>query len=127
MKQCKGCQKLLSKDNFSKNKNNSDGLSFYCKDCAKIHKDLYMYKVDGKEHHEQVLIDIVKKHGLPVKGIDYNKVLNMRITLYDFPGVMRSLLIDLPIFLKKYNLTYEEYKFIVQQCKANKFWIEAKK
>ena len=127
MKQCRGCKRKLSKDNFSKNKNNADGLSFYCKDCTKIHKDLHMYKVDGKEHHEQVLINVVKKHGLPIKGIDYDKVLSLRITLYDFPGVMRSLLVDLPIFLKKYNLTYEEYKFIVQQCKANKFWIEAKK
>lgn len=127
MKICRGCHKKLSKDNFSKNKNNPDGLSFYCKECVKIHKNLHMYKIDGKEHHEQVLIDAIQEHGLPIHGIDYDKVLNLKITLYDFPGAIRPLLTDLPVFLKKYNLTYEEYKFIVQQCEANKFWIEPKK
>ena len=46
--------------------------------------------------------------------------------MYDYPGVVRSLLVDLPIFLKKYNLTYEEYKTFVTLCNENKFWIESK-
>ena len=46
--------------------------------------------------------------------------------MIDIPGVIRPLMKDLPVFLKKYNLTYEEYKLFVQACHDNKFWIKSK-
>lgn len=126
MKQCNSCKKVLDESCFRKNKNNPDGLSYYCKECASKKQKLYLYELDGNEHYEQVIIDELKKHKLPIKGIDEDKLRNLSITMYDFPGVLRSLLIDLPPFLKKYNLTYEEYKLFVKLCRENKMWIKAK-
>ena len=126
MKKCHGCGRTLPVKQFSKNKNNKDNLSYYCKKCTKEQKNLYFYN-QGNEHYESVIIDELKKYpDIVINGIDYDKVLATRITLFDFPGVLNNLLYDLPIFLRKYNLTFEEYKFIIQQCKDNKFWIESK-
>lgn len=117
---------MLPITQFSKNKNNKDNLSYYCKKCTKEQKNLYFYN-KGNDHYENVIINELKKYpDIMIEGIDYDKVLATRITLFDFPGVLNNLLYDLPIFLRKYNLSFEEYKFIVQQCKDNKFWIESK-
>ena len=35
-KKCYGCNKVLPIEKFTKNKNNKDGLSYYCRDCTKI-------------------------------------------------------------------------------------------
>ena len=59
--------------------------------------------MDKLKHYPDIQID----------GIDYDKVLNTRVTMYDFPGVLNNLLYDLPIFLRKYNFTFEEYKFFI--------------
>ena len=126
MKQCNSCKRILDEKCFSKNKNNPDGLSYYCRECTKKKQDLHLFMQDGKEIHEQVIIDELKKHKIPLEGVDKDKLRNLRVTMYDYPGVMRSLLVDLPIFLKKYNLTYEEYKTFVTLCNENKFWIESK-
>ena len=126
MKQCNNCKRILDEKCFSKNKNNPDGLSYYCRECTKKKQDLHLFMQDGKEIHEQVIIDELKKHKIPLEGVDKDKLRNLRVTMYDYPGVMRSLLVDLPIFLKKYNLTYEEYKTFVTLCNENKFWIESK-
>jgi len=125
-KKCYGCKKELSVENFTKNKNNKDGLSYYCKDCTKIQYSLHKYKENGKEEYEQIIIEELKKHNIPLKGVDKNKINNLHINMSDFPGIIRSLIKDLPIFLKKYSLTYEEYKLIVQACHENKFWIKPK-
>lgn len=125
-KKCYGCKKELPIENFTKNKNNKDGLSYYCKDCTKIQYNLHKYKENGKEEYEQIIIEELKKYNIPLEGIDKEKVNNLRINMIDFPGMIRSLIKDLPIFLKKYSLTYEEYKAIVQACHENKFWIEPK-
>ena len=125
-KECYGCKKELPIENFTKNKNNKDGLSYYCKDCTKIQYNLHKYKENGKEEYEQIIIEELKKYNIPLEGIDKEKVNNLRINMIDFPGMIRSLIKDLPIFLKKYSLTYEEYKAIVQACHENKFWIEPK-
>ena len=109
-----------------KNRNNKDNLSYYCNDCTKKQKNLYFYE-QGNEHYEQVIVDKLKQYpDIQIDGIDYDKVLNTRVTMYDFPGVLNNLLYDLPFFLRKYNFTFEEYKFFIQQCKDNKFWIESK-
>ena len=126
MKQCNNCKRILDEKCFSKNKNNPDGLSYYCRACTKKKQDLHLFMQDGKEIHEQVIIDELKKHKIPLEGVDKDKLRNLRVTMYDYPGVIRSLLVDLPIFLKKYNLTYEEYKMFVTLCNENKFWIESK-
>ena len=126
MKQCNNCKRILDEKCFSKNKNNPDGLSYYCRECTKKKQDLHLFMQDGKEIHEQVIIDELKKHKIPLEGVDKDKLRNLRVTMYDYPGVIRSLLVDLPIFLKKYNLTYEEYKTFVTLCNENKFWIESK-
>ena len=125
-KKCNICGRTLPITKFNKNKNNKDNLSYYCKECTKEQKNLYFYE-QGNEHYEKVIIDKLQQYpNIQIEGIDYDKVLNTRITMYDFPGVLNNLLYDLPIFLEKYNLTFEEYKFIIKQCKNNKFWIEPK-
>ena len=126
MKKCNNCKRILDESCFSKNKNNPDGLSYYCRECTKKQQSLYLFQLDGNEHYEKVIIDELKKNNIPIKGIDKEKMKNLSITLYDFPGVLRSLLVDLPIFLEKYNLTYEEYKLFVDLCEQNKIWIKSK-
>lgn len=125
-KKCYGCNKELPIKKFTKNKNNKDGLSYYCKDCTKIQYNLHKYKQNGKEEYEQIIIAELEKHNIPLTGVDKDKINSLRINMIDFPGMIRSLIKDLPIFLKKYSLTYEEYKAIVQACHENKFWIEPK-
>ena len=125
-KRCYGCNKILSIENFTKNKNNKDGLSYYCRDCTKIQYNVHKYRENGKEEYEQIIINELKKHNIPLTGFDKEKINNLRITMIDFPGMIRSLLKDLPIFLKKYSLTYEEYKAIVEACYNNNFWVESK-
>ena len=104
MKECYGCKKLLDESEFSKNKNNPDGLSYYCRNCAKKQQSLHLFKENGSKQHEKVVIDELKKHKIPIEGLDVEKVRNLKITLFDFPGVMNSLLVDLPPFLQKYNI-----------------------
>lgn len=125
-KKCYGCKKELPVENFTKNKNNKDGLSYYCKACTKIQYNVHKYKENGKEEYEQIIIDELKKYNIPLKGVDKDKINNLRIDMSDFPGIIKSLVKDLPSFLKKYSLTYEEYKAIVEACHQNKFWIEPK-
>lgn len=125
-KKCYGCNKELPIENFTKNKNNKDGLSYYCRDCTKIQYSVHKYKENGKEEYEKIIIDELKKHDIPLYGVDKEKINNLRINMYDFPGMIRSLLKDLPVFLKKYSLTYEEYKVIIEACHNNNFWIEPK-
>lgn len=125
-KKCNYCEKELPLSHFSKNKNNKDNLSYYCKACTKEKKNLYFYN-QGNERYERFIIDELKNYPeIQIDGIDYDKVLTTRITLYDLPGILNNLLTDLPKFLIKYNLTFEEYKFIVKQCKDNKFYIKPK-
>jgi len=125
-KKCNICGRVLPLNKFSKNKNNKDNLSYYCRDCTKEQKNLYFYE-KGNEHYEETIINKLKQYSdIKIEGIDYDKVVNTRVTMYDIPGVFNNLLYDLPIFLRKYNFTFEEYKFFIQQCKKNKFWIEPK-
>lgn len=125
-KKCNGCGKELPLSQFNKNKNNKDNLSYYCKKCTKEQKELYFYN-QGNEHYEKVILNELKLYPqIQINGIDYNKVLSTRICLYDLPGILNNLLDDLPNFLMKYDLSFEEYKFIVQQCKDNKFVIKPK-
>lgn len=125
-KKCNSCKKLLPLSSFTKNKNTKDSLSYYCKDCTKKHKNLYHYQ-QGNERYEPVIIEsLTKDKDIKIYGLDKEKVINTVVTVYDFPGVVNNLLYDLPIFLKKYNFTYEEYKFFVDQCRNNKFWIKPK-
>ena len=125
-KKCNICGKVLPITKFNKNKNNKDNLSYYCKQCNKKRKDLYYYQ-QGNQFYETVILDELKKYDdIVIEGLDKDKVINTVITLYDFPGVINNLLIDLPIFLRKYNFTYEEYKFFIKQCNDNKFWIKTK-
>lgn len=125
-KKCNGCKKNLPLSQFTKNKNNKDNLSYYCKKCNKRKKDLYYYQ-QGNQFYETVILDELKKYDdITIEGLDKDKVINTVITLYDFPGVVNNLLVDLPIFLRKYNFTYEEYKFFIKQCNDNKFWIKTK-
>lgn len=126
MKECYGCKKLLSEKEFSKNKNNPDGLSYYCRECTKKQQSLHLFKENGGKQHEKVIIDELKKHKIQIDGFNEDKIRNLKITLSDFPGVMNSLLVDLPPFLQKYNLTYEEYKLIIKLCRENRFTIEPK-
>lgn len=124
MKKCNDCGRILSEDNFSKNSKNSDGLSFYCKECSKKHKDLFLFK-QGDSNYESAIINELKKYDeIKIDGLDLNKLKYLKIKLYDYPGVIRPLLKDLPKFLIKYDLSYEEYKYFVKKCHNNKFYIE---
>lgn len=125
-KKCYGCNKELPIENFTKNKNNKDGLSYYCRDCTKIQYNVHKYKENGKEEYEQIIINELKKYDIPIHGVDKEKIRNLRIDMAHFPGMLRSLIKDLPNFLIQYSLTYEEWKLIVDCCHNNKFWIEPK-
>ncbi len=125
-KKCNYCGKILPLKQFSKNKNNKDNLSYYCKTCMKEKRNLYFYN-QGNKRYECFIIDELKNYPeIQINGIDYDKVYSTKITLYDMPGILNNLLHDLPKFLIKYDLSFEEYKFIVEQCKKNKFTIEPK-
>ena len=126
-KKCYGCKKELPIKNFTKNKNTKDGFSYYCRDCTKKNYTLNKYKhSDNSDEYENIIIDELKKHNIVIYGVDREKINNLSITMFDFPGAIRPLLKDLPIFLKKYNLTYEEYKLFIQACHENKIWIKPK-
>lgn len=126
-KTCYGCKKELSIDNFTKNKNTKDGLSYYCRDCTKKNYNLNKYKhSDNKEEYESVIIDELIKHGIEIDGVNRDKINNLSINMIDFPGAIRPLLKDLPNFCKKYNLTYAEYKLFIEACHDNKIWIKPK-
>lgn len=125
-KQCYGCKQILTIDNFTKNKNMPDGLSYYCRDCSKRNYNLYKYKRSDDDSYEKVVINELEKHGIKINGFDIDKIKDLRINLFDFPGAIRPLMKDLPVFCKKYNLTYEEYKFIIDACHSNNFFIKPK-
>lgn len=126
-KKCYGCKKELPIENFTKNKNTKDGLSYYCRDCTKKNYTLNKYKhSDNQEEYESVIINELRKHGILIDGIDKEKINNLRVHMIDLPGMIRPLLKDLPNFCKKYNLTYAEYKLFVEACHNNNFWIESK-
>ena len=89
-------------------------------------RNLYFYN-QGNKKYECFIIDELKKYPeIQIHGVDYDKIYSTKITLYDLPGILNNLLHDLPKFLVKYNLSFEEYKVIVEQCKKNKFTIEPK-
>lgn len=126
-KKCYGCKKELPIENFTKNKNTKDGLSYYCRDCTKKNYTLNKYKhSDNQKEYESVIINELQKHGILIDGVDKEKINNLRVHMIDLPGVIRPLLKDLPNFCKKYNLTYAEYKLFVEACHNNNFWIESK-
>lgn len=125
-KKCNYCEKDLPLSYFNKNKNNKDNLSYYCKACTKEKKNLYFYN-QGNKRYEYFIIEELKRYPeIQINGLNYDKVFSTQITLYDLPGILNNLLVDLPKFLIKYNLTFEEYKFIVDQCKKNHFLIKPK-
>lgn len=125
-KKCYGCKKELPIEKFTKNKNTKDGFSYYCRTCTKKNYNLNKYRHSNKEEYEIVIIEELQKHKIPIDGVDMDKIKNLRISMSDIPGAIRPLLKDLPMFLKKYNLTYAEYKVFVKACHENKIWIEPK-
>ena len=89
-------------------------------------RNLYFYN-QGNKKYEYFIIDELKNYPeINIDGLDYDKVYSTKITLYDIPGVLNNLLYELPKFLKKYDFSFEEYKFFVQQCKENNFVIKPK-
>lgn len=125
-KKCYGCKRNLSLDNFTKNKNTKDGLSYYCRECSKRNYNLHRYKHNNNKNYELVITNELKKHNIPIEDFDINKIQNLCIDMYDFPGAIRPLLKDLLVFCKKYNLSYEEYKFFIDACYNNNFFIKIK-
>ena len=73
-KKCYGCKQELPIDNFTKNKNNKDGLSYYCRDCSKKNYTLNKYKNTNKKEYEAVIIEELKKNGIPIDGVDKDKI-----------------------------------------------------
>lgn len=126
-KKCYGCKKELPIDEFTRNKNTKDGFSYYCRKCTKKNYTLNKYKhSDNQEEYESIIIDELKKYDILIKGVNKDKINNLRINMIDFPGAIRPLLKDLPNFCQKYDLTYEEYKLFIEACYDNKIWIEPK-
>lgn len=125
-KKCYGCKKELSLDNFTKNKNTKDGLSYYCRECSKKNYALNKYKNTNKKEYEAVVIQELKKNDIPIEGVNIDKINNLSVCMYDFPGAIRPILKDLPKFCKKYDLSYAEYKVFIEACHDNKIWIKSK-
>jgi hypothetical protein len=121
-KQCNRCNQVKDISNFTKNKNNKDGYSYYCKDCTK--KQQYLSAINKQyKNNDELIIELLKKKNIPIDGLDKNKVINTRIQMYDLPNMLEPIWKTLPSFLIKYNWTYDEYKFFISQCKKNKFYI----
>ena len=125
-KQCYGCKEKLTIDNFTKNKNMPDGLSYYCRECTKKNYNLYKYKRSDDDSYAEVVINELEKHGISINGLDIDKITDLKIHLIDMPGIIKPLMKELPSFLIKYSLTYEEYLFILNKCADNSFLIEVK-
>lgn len=126
MKKCNGCNKNLPLKDFNKNKNNKDGLSYYCKICTKKYYVLSRYKNTDNEDYEKIISDEFIKNNIPIEDIDIDKIKGLKIDMIDFPGGINSSLKDLVFFCKKYNLSYEEYKMFIEECFKNNFWIKPK-
>ena len=47
MKQCTKCKKLKSKSEFSKNRNNKDGLAYWCKKCCREYRHRRYRRIRG--------------------------------------------------------------------------------
>lgn len=47
MKVCSRCKRLLSEDNFGKDKNTKNGLNYYCRDCR---RELHIQNEIRKQH-----------------------------------------------------------------------------
>ncbi len=122
LKKCGHCELELPNNQYAIEEKESDGLSFYCKKCQEKRYNVYHNNKTTK--YEKKLLYKLRKKNICITGLDLDKLKNLRINMYDYPGVMRPLLKDLLIFLPKYNLTYEEYIYISDKLKMNKMWIE---
>ena len=103
-----------------------DGLSYYCRECSKRNYNLYKYKRSDDDSYAEVVISELERHGIPINGLDIDKITDLKIHLIDMPGIIKPLMKELPSFLIKYSLTYEEYLFILNKCADNSFLIEVK-
>lgn len=45
LKRCSGCRESKSRDNFYKDRSNSDLLQRYCKDCSRVRRNKYSRKI----------------------------------------------------------------------------------
>lgn len=122
LKKCGHCELELPINQYTTEEKESDGLSFYCKNCQKKRYNVYYHNKTTK--YEKKLLYKLRKKDMHITGLDLDKLKDLRINMYDYPGVMRPLLKDLLIFLPKYDLTYEEYIYISDKLKMNEMWIE---
>lgn len=51
-KTCSSCNRELELENFSRNKNTTDGISYYCKKCCSEKSKLYSGKYSSKEYQK---------------------------------------------------------------------------
>lgn len=73
MKKCSKCHKSLSKENFYKNPNHSDGLFSCCKVCHNVCAKKYRDKNDNKERMKIWVKEFRKKDNWKEKNKEYLK------------------------------------------------------
>ena len=119
-KQCITCKETKDIEEFSKNTD-------YCKDCASIYyqkhkkKQIEKYGKDGylEKQWETRLIFSAKKEGINVSEFDIQKIAGLTWPMIDYPDKFFPFALSHIDFMKKYDLTVEEYLYIRDQVKKN--------
>ena len=129
MKKCTKCGKRKPKTEFTKNKNNlPDKLAKICKTCASEYYTEYRekkIKEKGKDNYlreiwEDRLRKSAEKENIPTTSVDMGKIEELTWKIIDYPDKAFPYSLSHIDFMKKYELSVEEYLFIREQVKNNK-------
>ena len=132
MKKCTQCKKIQEMENFTKNINETDGLSAICKKCAKKNNQEYRQRKTDKYGKDEFLYMEWKKKltkdarncGLEIEGLDLEKIEKIRFPLIFFPDKSFPGSLSHINFCRKYNLSIEEYLTLKECVRSGKFFIE---
>ncbi|HOP32948.1 MAG TPA: hypothetical protein PKU94_06190 [Candidatus Hydrothermia bacterium] len=128
-KRCCHCKRLLPLSAFTKNRLMADGHSVACRECTAKYSRRYRERKRsglGDQAFKDYIWSLKVKRecreaGVPVNGMDVDKVNRTRIKLADY--IVGSSLgvggyVDI---MKKYGLTFEEFKAIREKVRAGEF------
>jgi len=129
-KQCIGeCKQFKDKKEFSKHRNNPDGLQKVCKECVAKYNQRHVAK-RKKEMGDKAFLKLkwennirskCNRSGLPCVGFSEKKITSLKFVMIDYPdrGFPNSL--SHVEFIRKYKLTAEEYFFLREKIESGSF------
>lgn len=132
MKKCVQCKREKSIKEFTKNKNNKDGLSKICKECASINNRNYREKQIakyGKKEYlamewEKTLRYEAQKIGISLIDFNEEKVDNLCFPMIEYPDRSFPYSLGHLDFCLKYNLSINEYLFLREKIESGNFYIK---